>query len=94
VRRRHTQARNESAPFQTREQKSEAKRSGAKRKQLSARAAFVAAPTGFSIVERDGEQPHLDAVLRLDDVAYRIVAVRRSPFPRDPRPCLVLEPQQ
>jgi hypothetical protein len=55
---------------------------------------FVAAPTGFSIVERDGEQPHLDAVLRLDDAAYRIVAVRRSPFPRDPRPCLVLEPQQ
>jgi hypothetical protein len=55
---------------------------------------FVAAATGFSIVERDGERPHPDAVLQVDDRAYRIVAVRRSPFPRDPRPCLVLEPQR
>ena len=53
---------------------------------------FVATPTGFSIVECNDEPPP-DQLLLLDDGAYRIVAVRRSPFPRDRRPCLVLEPQ-
>jgi hypothetical protein len=52
---------------------------------------FVAAPTGFSIVERDEEPPPTDRPLLLDDGAYRITSVRRSPFPRDRRPCLVVE---
>jgi hypothetical protein len=55
---------------------------------------FIAAPTGFSIVERDEEPPLPDELLQLDGVVYRIVTVRRSPFPGDRRPCLVLEPQQ
>ena len=54
---------------------------------------FVAAPRGFSIVERDDEPPQLDELLQLDGGAYRVVAARRSPFPGDRRPCLVLEPQ-
>ena len=54
---------------------------------------FVASPTGFSIVECNDETPSPDQLLLLDDGAYRIVSVRRSPFPRDRRPCLVLEPQ-
>jgi hypothetical protein len=55
---------------------------------------FVAAPTGFSLVERDEEPPALDQPLQLDGAVYRIVSVRRSPLPGDRRPCLVLEPQQ
>ena len=54
---------------------------------------FVSGPTGFSIVERDGEPPQQDELLDLDGGAYRVVTVRRSPFPGDRRPCLVLEPQ-
>jgi hypothetical protein len=54
---------------------------------------FVASPAGFSIVECNDETPSPDQLLLLDDGAYRIVSVRRSPFPRDRRPCLVLEPQ-
>lgn len=52
---------------------------------------FVAAPTGFSIVECNDEPPSLDQLLLLEDGAYRITSVRRSPFPRDRRPCLVVE---
>jgi hypothetical protein len=54
---------------------------------------FVAAPTGFSIVECDDEAPPPDQLLLLDDGVYRVVSVRRSPFPGDRRPCLVLEPE-
>jgi hypothetical protein len=54
---------------------------------------FVAAPSGFSIVERDDEPPQPDDLLHLDGGVYRVVTVRRSPFPGDRRPCLVLEPQ-
>lgn len=52
---------------------------------------FVAAPTGFSIVECDEEPPSPEQLLLLDDGAYRVVSVRRSPFPRDPRRCFVVE---
>ena len=52
---------------------------------------FLAAPTGFSIVECNDEPPAEDQLLLLADGAYRVAAVRRSPFPRDPRPCLVVE---
>jgi len=52
---------------------------------------FVAAPTGFSIVECNDEAPPPDQLLLLGDGAYRITSVRRSPFPRDRRPCLVVE---
>jgi hypothetical protein len=54
---------------------------------------FVASPTGFSILECSDEAPSPDQLLLLEDGAYRIVSVRRSPFPADRRPCLVLEPQ-
>jgi len=54
---------------------------------------FVATPTGYSIVECNEDPPPPEQLLLLDDRAYRIAAVRRSPFPRDRRPCLVLEPQ-
>ena len=54
---------------------------------------FIAAATGFAIVEREDEPPSPDEPLQLEDGTYRIVSVRRSPFPRDARPCLVLEPQ-
>jgi len=52
---------------------------------------FVAGPSGFSIVECDAEPPPPDELLLLDDTAYRIAAVRRSPFPQDRRPCFVVE---
>jgi len=55
---------------------------------------FVAGPTGFSIVECNEEAPPPDQLLHVDGGVYRIVSVRRSPFPGDRRPCLVLEPQQ
>jgi hypothetical protein len=52
---------------------------------------FVVAPAGFSIVECDEEPPAPEQLLLLDDGAYRIVSVRRSPFPDDPRRCFVVE---
>jgi hypothetical protein len=52
---------------------------------------FVAGPTGFSIVECSDDPPAPDQLLLLEDGAYRIASVRRSPFPRDRRPCLVVE---
>jgi hypothetical protein len=52
---------------------------------------FVAGPTGFSIVECDDEPPAEDELMLLSDGSYRVAAVRRSPFPRDRRPCFVVE---
>lgn len=52
---------------------------------------FVASPMGFSIVECNEDPPEADQLMLLADGAYRVAAVRRSPFPRDPRPCLVIE---
>jgi hypothetical protein len=52
---------------------------------------FVAAPTGFSLVERAEAPPAPDELLELDGGVYRVVSVRRSPLPRDRRPCLVVE---
>ena len=55
---------------------------------------FVVSPAGFSIVECDEEPPPEDQLLLLDDGVYRIASVRRSPFPNDARPCLVVERTQ
>jgi hypothetical protein len=52
---------------------------------------FVATPGGFALVERDGPPPGPDQLLHLDDGAYCVVSIRRSPLPRDPRPCFVVE---
>ena len=52
---------------------------------------FVVGPSGFSIVESEAEPPPPDQLLHLDDGAYRVASVRRSPFPQDRRPCFVVE---
>ena len=55
---------------------------------------FVHSAEGYSLVEREGPPPARNATFELPDLrdgAFVISALRRSPLPGDPRPCVVAE---
>lgn len=53
---------------------------------------FVPTPAGYEIAEVEGPPPAVGESVRVGVHAYRAAGLRRSPFPRDDRPCIVLEP--
>jgi signal peptidase len=52
---------------------------------------FVWTPTGYELVERDGDPPAVGAVLEESERLYRVSKLAGSPLPADPRPCAYLE---
>jgi len=55
---------------------------------------FVSRPTGYELVERDGDPPAAGTQVDLDenDGRFEVVKVAPSPLPRDDRPCAYLQP--
>ena len=45
----------------------------------------------YSLVEGEGQAPELEAIVELEDRAYRVVRVAPSPLPADDRRCAFLE---
>jgi hypothetical protein len=53
---------------------------------------FVSKPTGYELVEREGEPPAVGAEVDLDGTPMTVVKVAPSPLPGDSRPCAYLLP--
>ena len=51
---------------------------------------FVWKPTGYELVERDGEPPAAGSEVEQDGRALRVAKVGPSPLPGDTRPCAFL----
>jgi hypothetical protein len=53
---------------------------------------FVSRPTGYTLVERDGEPPQRGSRVELDDGGGFVVSkIAPSPLPQDDRPCAYLQ---
>ncbi|HWB57559.1 MAG TPA: hypothetical protein VG479_11540 [Gaiellaceae bacterium] len=52
---------------------------------------FVSRPSGYELLERDGEPPQAGAEVELDGVRLTVVKLASSPLPQDPRPCAFLQ---
>lgn len=54
---------------------------------------FVSKPSGYELVERDGEPPEPGTQVDLGEDGLRFVVSRigPSPLPQDPRPCAYLQ---
>ena len=53
---------------------------------------FVWKPSGYVLVERDGEPPELGAQVELDgERPQRVSKIAPSPLPGDDRPCAYLQ---
>jgi hypothetical protein len=53
---------------------------------------FMPGERGYEIVDRDGVAPAVGAAVILAGRSFVVEGTRRSPFPSDARPCLVLSP--
>jgi hypothetical protein len=54
---------------------------------------FVSKPTGYELLNREGEPPQVGSVVELDGQGSWIVnRVSSSPLPQDKRPCAYLLP--
>ena len=53
---------------------------------------FFRASRGYDVANRDGIAPDVGTSLIVEDQRYVVEGTRRSPFPADTRPCLVLSP--
>jgi hypothetical protein len=54
---------------------------------------FVSRPTGYELVERDGDPPAPGTQVDLENGArFEVVKVATSPLPQDDRPCAYLQP--
>ena len=51
---------------------------------------FVWKPSGYELVERDGEPPALGEAIDVDGRTERVAKIGPSPLPGDPRPCAYL----
>jgi hypothetical protein len=58
---------------------------------LDAHTLFLSTSAGYSVIERPGPPPQPGEEIELDGHVYRAQRHRHSPFPADPRPCVVLE---
>jgi hypothetical protein len=52
---------------------------------------FVPTAAGYAIVEREGMPPQPGDEVLVDGNAYRAQRSRSSPFPADPRCCVIVE---
>jgi hypothetical protein len=53
---------------------------------------FVSKPSGYELLERDGEPPEPGAELEVDDgVRYTVIKLAPSPLPQDDRTCAYLQ---
>ena len=54
---------------------------------------FVSRPTGYELVEREGDPPALGTQVDLEEngARFEVVKVAPSPLPQDDRPCAYLE---
>jgi len=54
---------------------------------------FVSRPTGYELVERDGDPPAAGSAVELDENggAFEVVKVAPSPLPHDERLCAYLQ---
>ena len=48
---------------------------------------FVSKPSGYELVERDGEAPAPGADVELEEARFTVAKVGPSPLPDDERPC-------
>ena len=55
---------------------------------------FVSRPTGYELVEREGDPPTPGAYVDLEEngARFEVVKVAPSPLPQDDRPCAYLQP--
>jgi hypothetical protein len=53
---------------------------------------FVWAPTGYRLVEQQGEPPPVGSEIENGERRYRVTKIALSPLPGDARPCLYLLP--
>jgi hypothetical protein len=55
---------------------------------------FVSRPTGYELVERDGDPPSPGSQVDLQEngARFEVVKVTSSPLPQDDRPCAYLQP--
>ena len=51
---------------------------------------FVWAPSGYELVEQDGEVPSVGAEVELGEKRYHVTKVAPSPLPHDGRACAYL----
>jgi len=52
---------------------------------------FVSKPTGYELVEREGEPPAVGTVIDEDDARGYVLKIAASPLPGDSRLCAYLE---
>ena len=54
---------------------------------------FVSGPTGYELVEREGDPPQPGTQVELDEngARFEVVKVAPSPLPQDDRPCAYLQ---
>jgi hypothetical protein len=55
---------------------------------------FVTRPTGYELVEREGDPPASGTCVDLEEngARFEVVKVASSPLPQDDRPCAYLQP--
>jgi hypothetical protein len=54
---------------------------------------FVSKPSGYELVERDGEPPEIGSEIEVGDdgLRFTVAKVAPSPLPEDARPCAYLQ---
>jgi hypothetical protein len=52
---------------------------------------FVTKPTGYELVEREGDAPTAGEAVEVEDVSYTVTKVGPSPLPQDDRSCAYLQ---
>lgn len=52
---------------------------------------FVTKPSGYELVERDGDPPAPGEPVEVEDLSFTVIKVGPSPLPQDERACAYLE---
>ena len=52
---------------------------------------FVTKPSGYELVERDGDPPTPGEAVELEELRYTVIKVGPSPLPQDERACAYLQ---
>jgi hypothetical protein len=52
---------------------------------------FVTKPTGYELVERDGDPPAPGESVEVEEARYTVTKVGPSPLPQDDRSCAYLQ---
>jgi hypothetical protein len=51
---------------------------------------FVSKPSGYELVEREGDPPTPGAVIEVEEARFMVAKIGPSPLPNDARPCAYL----